>query len=73
MNNSKKPKMRTIRQVAADLDLPVTAVRRLVKEERIAFIRIGNRVLVNEDWLSQYLSAGCVMPAKEEMKTDDLD
>ncbi|SDB26960.1 DNA binding domain-containing protein, excisionase family [Ruminococcaceae bacterium FB2012] len=62
MNNNQKPKMRTIKQVAIDFELPVTAVRRLVKEERISFIRIGNKVLINENWLAQYLSNGCVWP-----------
>lgn len=52
---NRPPKLLTIRQTAKTGVLPEHALRRLVKEKRIPYIYVGNRVLINYDKLIQQL------------------
>ena len=50
------PRMRTIKQTAAELGLPEYFVRTLVKQEQIAYVRAGRKVLINLDKFIEYLN-----------------
>lgn len=52
------PKMRTIRQAAAELNVPEFFVRRLVAEDKIVYVRAGSKALVNIDKFIEYLNGG---------------
>jgi len=54
------PSMMTIRQIAKTGVLPQSALRRLVSQNAIPYIKIGNRVMINYDLLIDYLSKGGV-------------
>ena len=45
------PLFRTIRATAEHYNLSERAVRRLVKENRVKFIKCGNRVYINQEHL----------------------
>lgn len=51
-----KPKMLTIPQLEALQILPGRAIRRLVAEQKIPTIKIGNRSYINLAVFEQYLS-----------------
>lgn len=62
MTNSIKtgalPRMRTIRQAAAESGLAVYFVRRLIAENKVVYVKAGRKFLVNFDSLIQYLNSG---------------
>lgn len=52
------PRMRTIRQTAAETGLHEYFLRQLVKQEKIIFVKAGRKVLINLDRLYEYLERG---------------
>lgn len=59
------PRMRTAKKAAEELRkldpetrLTESVLRRLMKEVRIPYVKVGARMLVNLDWLIKQLSAG---------------
>lgn len=57
------PKMRTIqelvkeiKQLDNDTQITVSAIRRLVRENKIKSVRIGNKTLINLDYCIDYLN-----------------
>ncbi len=54
---STRPRMLTIRETARTGVLPETALRRLVKQNKIPGIYIGTRFLVNYDKLCEMLKS----------------
>ena len=63
MNNIEQalPKMRTIRETAEitkPLGVSEFMLRRLVREKKIVYVLVGNRVLINLDKLIEFLNRG---------------
>ena len=60
MNEEKRPlpRMRTIKQIAELGVIGEWTLRRLVAEQRVPCVRVGNRVLINVDLLIDLLNAG---------------
>lgn len=52
------PRMRTIHAAAIECGIPERFLRRLVKENRIVFVKSGVKTLVNIDKLIDYLNSG---------------
>lgn len=52
------PRMRTIEKAAAEVGISVFLVRKLVKEEKIIFVKSGCKSYVNLDSLINYLNTG---------------
>lgn len=52
------PRMRTIPKAAEEVGVAVHFVRRLVKGQKIIFIKSGNKSYVNLDSLINYLNTG---------------
>ena len=50
------PKMMTVRQVAATGLLPESAIRRLLREKKIAAVYSGNKAFINFDILCNMLA-----------------
>lgn len=50
------PKMRTIRETAAELNIPVYALRQWVKEGAIPAVYCGKKALLNLDRVIEFLS-----------------
>lgn len=50
------PRMRTIRETAKATDFPIHAIRQLVKENKIIYVKIGTKTLVNLDRFIDYLN-----------------
>ena len=50
------PKMMTVRQVAATGLLPESAIRRLLREKKIAAVYSGNKACINFDILCNQLA-----------------
>ena len=50
------PKMMTVRQVAATGLLPESAIRRLLREKKIAAVYSGNKAFINFDTLCNQLA-----------------
>jgi excisionase family DNA binding protein len=50
--------MRTIKETAVITGLPVHAIRTMVKEQKIVFVRCGKKILVNVGKLIEYLEKG---------------
>lgn len=57
-NTGTLPKMRTIRQAAADSGLAVCHIKRLIDSNKIVYIRTGKKYLINFDTLVKYLQEG---------------
>lgn len=53
---SKNPTMKTIRQTAATGILPEHAIRVLVKQNKIPYLKIGNKVLIHYEKLCAMLN-----------------
>ena len=60
------PRMRTIKQTAAELGLPEYFVRSLVKQEQVTFVKAGRKVLINLDKFIEFLGGA-------SMGKDDKD
>ena len=58
MNNPIPPRMLTIGATAAETGLAQNFIRKLCLENRIIYVRAGNKFLVNYDRLLDYLNAG---------------
>lgn len=56
--NGAMPRMRTIKQTAAETGLHEYFLRQLVKQEKIIFVKSGRKVLINLDRLYEYLERG---------------
>ncbi len=56
--NNTLPRMRTIREAAREVGIPEHAMRVLVKQKKIIFIKIGSKALINMECLIQYLNKG---------------
>ena len=67
MHEPNIPRMRTIRQVAKETHFPETAIRRLVRENAIVYVRYGNKVLINLDRFLEYLDHGGNYEATHEV------
>lgn len=50
------PRMRTVAEAAKEVGLSAYTVRRLVKENKIVYVRSGAKYLVNLDLLIAYLN-----------------
>ena len=50
------PRMRTIKQTAAELGLPEYFIRTLVKTNQITYVKAGRKVLINLDRFIEYLN-----------------
>lgn len=55
-NNQKIPTMMTVREVAATGLLPESAIRRLLREKKIAAVYSGKKALINFDILCNQLA-----------------
>ena len=55
-NTNTIPKLMTVRQVAATCLLPESAIRRLLREKKIAAIYSGNKAFINFDILCNQLA-----------------
>lgn len=56
------PRMRTIEKAAVEVQVSEYLVRKLVKEEKIVFIKSGCKSYVNLDSLINYLNTGdCIV------------
>lgn len=56
--NKQLPRMRTIAKAAEEVGIAVYLVRKLVKEEKIIFVKSGCKSYVNLDSLINYLNTG---------------
>ena len=54
--NSTLPKMMTVRQVAATGLLPESAIRRLLRENKLPAVYSGKKAYINFDKFCEYLS-----------------
>lgn len=52
------PKMRTIRETANETGLAYNYIRNLCLQNKIIYVRAGNKYLVNVDKLIEYLNTG---------------
>ena len=52
------PRMRTIREAARETGIPEHALRVLVKEGRIVYIKVGSKALINMERLAEFLNKG---------------
>lgn len=52
------PRMRTIRQAAHEAGVPEHWLRQAVKDNRVVYVKAGNKALVNFDKLIEYLERG---------------
>lgn len=58
ITNHQLPRMRTIRQAAAETGIAEYFVRCLVRDKKIVFVCAGRKYLVNLDSLIGYLTEG---------------
>ena len=56
--NNTLPRMRTIREAAREVGIPEHALRVLVKEGRIVYIKVGSKALINMERLAEFLNKG---------------
>ncbi len=52
------PRMRTIKECAAELNIPVYALRRWVKSGEVPAVYAGKKALINLDHLIDFLNGG---------------
>lgn len=50
------PRMLTIKQTAAETNLPYELIRKLCLQNKIVFIRTGNKYLINYEKFIDYLN-----------------
>lgn len=58
INKRPLPRMRTIRQTAAETGVAEYFVRRLVKQDKIKYVQAGRKVLINLDLFVDFLNGG---------------
>ncbi len=66
MEDNNNPTMLTIRVTAKRTNLPENMLRTLVKENKIVFICVGNRYLINLEKLIAYLNSGDTVQEEKE-------
>ena len=54
------PRMMTIKQVAKTGMIPEHTLRSLVKQNRIPYVHVGNRALINSEKLLEFLNSGTI-------------
>ena len=54
------PRMRTIHEVSEETGLSYNHVRTLCKNDKVVFIKAGNKFLINFDKFIDYLNSGMV-------------
>lgn len=52
------PRMRTIRETATETGISYHAIRQWCLENRITYIKAGNKYLINLDRLIEFLNSG---------------
>lgn len=52
------PRMRTIKETAAETGIPYHTIRQWCLEGRITYIKAGNKYLINLDKFIEFLNAG---------------
>ena len=52
------PRMRTIKQGAKEAGIPEHFLRQLVKQNKVVYVKAGNKFLVNFDYLVDFLNKG---------------
>lgn len=52
------PRMRTIKQTAAETGLAEYFIRQLVKQNKIKYVKAGCKTLINLDLFIEYLNSG---------------
>lgn len=57
------PKMRTIKQTAEETGLSYNYIRNLCLQNKIVYVRAGNKYLVNIDKLIEFLNTGTIATA----------
>lgn len=74
------PRMRTIqelvkeiKQLDNDTQITVSAIRRLVRENKIKSVRIGNKTLINLDYCIDYLNNPVDFSGTDEKDTQNVD
>lgn len=58
--NIQVPKMRTIRETASETGLAYNYIRNLCLQNKIVYVRAGNKYLINIDKLIEYLNTGTI-------------
>lgn len=56
--NTVMPRMRTIKQTAKETGLAYNYIRNLCLQNKIVYVRAGNKYLVNVDKLIEFLNKG---------------
>lgn len=56
--NTDIPKMRTIKQTAGETHLAYNYIRNLCLQNKIVYVRAGNKYLINLDKFIEYLNNG---------------
>lgn len=56
--NKPLPRMRTIKQGAKEAGIPEHFLRQLVKQNKVVYVKAGNKSLVNLDSLIEFLYKG---------------
>lgn len=62
-----------IKQLDNDTQITVSAIRRLVKENKIKSVRIGNKTLINLDYCIDYLNNPVDISGTYEKDTQNID
>ena len=58
ISNKPLPRMRTIKQGAIEAGIPEHFLRQLVKQNKVVYVKAGNKSLVNLDSLIDFLYKG---------------
>lgn len=58
INSKPLPTMRTIKQSARAAGIPEHFLRQLVKQQKVVYVKAGNRFLINFDCLIDFLNKG---------------
>ena len=61
--NTNIPRMRTIKQTAEETKLSYNYIRNLCLQNKIVYVRVGNKYLVNIDKLIEFLDTGTIATA----------
>lgn len=57
-NDMHMPTMLTVTELSEKTGISRFSIRRMVKENKVTYIKLGNKVLVNYDSLLKYLQTG---------------